>query len=653
MASASGIRAGAAFIELSVNDSKLIKGLRSALARLKSFGSGLENIGSGLQSIGTRLFAAGAGLTGALLASAKGFAEIGDQLDKMSMRTGVSVEALSELGYAAKLSGASLEDVEKGVRQMQRAIAMAAGGSKAAQEALADLGLSAEQIKGLSPEQQFMAITQRLNQIEDPTLRAAAAMKIFGRAGTSLIPMLKDLPALRAEARRLGLVMSTEDAKAAAELNDAMDRLWASLKMIVVTIGSALAPLLTEWAGYMTSAVGSVRQWLSANQGLVISLLKIGGIVMGVGASLTALGGVLSLTGTAFATLTSVATAALGFVLTPVGLVTTAVAGLGAYLVWASGAGGDALRWLGDRFDDLKSFALESFQGIKDALAAGDIALAGRVLWLSLQVAWRAGINTLKGWWLDFKDFFFQTTTDAFYGAVVLVADAFYGLQSIWEEVTFAMANAWTAFSEAMQFGWRSVQHDLEKGLYDVIGLYKEHTKLFMALAPGLAAALELSGFAEIDTEQAKKSADQEFSKDANRLSEERSNTLIGREKAHKQRVQEIQDEKNGTLKAINDMADAEDNARRRASASGAQAQRTPKRRCVSQGSSKTTRSESSSTTCRSPSPATRHALLRRRPRSTWTGVPARAVTADGRGALTIWGCESASFPSGRNAWAG
>lgn len=112
---------------------------------------------------------------------------------------------------------------------------------------------------------------------------------------------------------------------------------------------------------------------------------------------------------------------------------------------------------------------------------------------------------------------------------MVLVADAFYGLQSIWEEVTFAMANAWTVFTEAIQFGWRSVQHDLEKGLYDVIGLYKEHTKLFTALAPGLAAALELSGFAEIDTEQAKKSADQEFSKDANRLSEERSNTLIGR----------------------------------------------------------------------------------------------------------------------------
>jgi hypothetical protein len=125
------------------------------------------------------------------------------------------------------------------------------------------------------------------------------------------------------------------------------------------------------------------------------------------------------------------------------------------------------------------------------------------------------------------------------------------------------MANTWTVFSEAIQFGWRSVQHDLEKGLYDVIALYKEHTKLFTALAPGLAAALEVSGFAEIDTEKAKASAEKEFGQDTNRLAQDRDATLKQRQDAHKQRVQEIQDEKNGTLKAINDMADAEDNARR------------------------------------------------------------------------------------------
>jgi len=47
-----------------------------------------------------------------------------------------------------------------------------------------------------------------------------------------------------------------------------------------------------------------------------------------------------------------------------------------AHLVHASGAGGKALDWLGDRFGTLKDDALSAYQGIADAFAAGDLALA-------------------------------------------------------------------------------------------------------------------------------------------------------------------------------------------------------------------------------------------------------------------------------------
>jgi SNF2 family DNA or RNA helicase len=122
MASAIGTRAGAAYIELSVSDAKLLKGLYLACKRLKAFGAGLR-------AVGTHLMAVGGGIVAPLLASAKGYAEVGEQLDKMSTRTGISVEALSELGYAAKLSDVSLEEVGVGVRNMQRVVAGAARGS--------------------------------------------------------------------------------------------------------------------------------------------------------------------------------------------------------------------------------------------------------------------------------------------------------------------------------------------------------------------------------------------------------------------------------------------------------------------------------------------------------------------------------------------
>ena len=97
MADTRGIRAGRAFVELGVSD-KLTAGLRRAQKQLEAFGAGLR-------SVGTRLAGIGAGAVAALLGTAKAFSDTGDMLDKMSQRTGVSVEALSELGFAADLSG--------------------------------------------------------------------------------------------------------------------------------------------------------------------------------------------------------------------------------------------------------------------------------------------------------------------------------------------------------------------------------------------------------------------------------------------------------------------------------------------------------------------------------------------------------------------
>src|SRR5207247_2206046 len=144
MASASGIRAGLAYIELYANDARLVKGLNTASAKLRAFGAAV-------QGIGQQMSLAGAAIVTPLLASAKSFSDMGDALDKMSARTGISVEALSEIGFAAEQSGTTFDDVETAVRKMQKTIAASAGGSKQATEALADLGLTAEQLLKLSP----------------------------------------------------------------------------------------------------------------------------------------------------------------------------------------------------------------------------------------------------------------------------------------------------------------------------------------------------------------------------------------------------------------------------------------------------------------------------------------------------------------------
>ena len=183
MTSTQGIRAGRAFVEIFADDSKLVRGLKAAQAKLKNFGASVR-------AMGTKLMAAGAAVAAPLAGMSKTFSDMGDHIAKMAARTGISVESLSELAYAADLSGTSLEGLETGVRKMQKTLVNAAAGSSSAQDALKMLGLTIKDLDGMSPEQQFKKIADRISQIEDPTVRAAAAMEVFGRSGTELLPMM-------------------------------------------------------------------------------------------------------------------------------------------------------------------------------------------------------------------------------------------------------------------------------------------------------------------------------------------------------------------------------------------------------------------------------------------------------------------------------
>jgi phage-related protein len=119
------------------------------------------------------------------------------------------------------------------------------------------LGLNIQQLQTLSPEQQFLQMAQAISKVQDPSRQAALAMELFGRSGTQLLPMLQQgeagIEALIAEARRLGIVMSEEDAKAAAEFTDAMNRLSSVFKGIATQVASVITPILTKLSNLFTS----------------------------------------------------------------------------------------------------------------------------------------------------------------------------------------------------------------------------------------------------------------------------------------------------------------------------------------------------------------------------------------------------------------
>lgn len=540
MANTQGIRAGRAFVELGVSD-KLTKGLRAAQKRLEAFGAGLR-------SIGTRMAAFGAGILAPLAASAKTFANMGDSLDEMSARTGVSVETLSELALAAELSGADLETLEVGIRKMQKAITEAAGGSKSAIDALAQLGLSVQDVVNLSPEQQFKLIADRISRIEDPTRKAALAMEIFGKSGTRLLPMLEDgakgLEAFQQQARRLGLTISTQTAKDAALLADSLDILWRVLKQGVFIIGSALATTVRDLANTVTRTVVTITNWIKQNRELVVWVAKIAAITAVAGVTLVALGYLVSGIAAAFGTLATIAAGvgtALGVVgsllaamVSPIGLVISAAVALGGTLLVVTGAGADALAWLGEQFHALRDTVYKVVGRIADALAAGDIALAAQILWLSLKLAWQQGVAALNTIWLQAKRFFLSTVQTMWFGALALAETVFHALEVAWIETTAFLSKTWTSFTSGFQKAWNAAVNWTTKRLLELWGLFDD----------------------TLDVEAAKKTADEDLASTNAEIDKQREAALSQREAQRKQQREQAQAVDEATLAEIGKQLD-------------------------------------------------------------------------------------------------
>jgi len=543
MATARGIRAGRAFVELFADDSKLVRGLRRAEKKLKAFGQSIRNLGLKVAGLGTALLAP-------LAASAKAFSSMGDQVAKMAKRTGLSVEALSELKFVASQTGTSIEALETGFRRMQRSIYDAGRGLSTQTDALRDLGLTYKDLAGLAPEKQFKLLAEAISRIEDPTRKAALAQALFGRAGTMLLPMMAKgaagIEALQKEARRLGLTMSSEDAKAAEDFTDALDALWKVVKMGVFHVGAALAPVLKQLAETITGVAVKVGAWIQANREVIVTVMKVAAAVVAGGVALAALGTIISGLGSALGGLIAVVTGVgtvfkilagvIAFLLSPIGAVITAVAALGAYLVYATGAGGKALAWLGERFSVLKEDALTAYQGIADALAAGDISLAVKVLWLTLKMEWTRGINFLEKAWLNFRNFFIRIGYDAWHGLLAVVETVWHGLEVGWIETTAFFSKAWQSFVGFFAKTWQRIKAGAKKAWNWIKSLFDESIDL--AAENKLVEQEKQRAISQIENEQQRRIAEREAQRQAERQRaaaiHEATMARIGRENLRK-----------------------------------------------------------------------------------------------------------------------
>lgn len=224
-------------------------------------------------------------LFGKVLKITSSFAQTGDVFDKASQRIGISAQSLSELSYAANLSGTTLEQVEQSMKSLSQKLVDATSKGGDAADAFTSIGLSAATLSRMSPEEQFNKIADAIANIDDPTRRSAAAMKIFGDAGVQLLPLLSSgsdgINAMKQEARDLGVSVSDSAAKMSAEYNDAIARMTTVCDSLKMSLSEALLPVLTTAADSIKKISTYVSKFARENPTATKSIVGISAAVVG------------------------------------------------------------------------------------------------------------------------------------------------------------------------------------------------------------------------------------------------------------------------------------------------------------------------------------------------------------------------------------
>jgi hypothetical protein len=253
----------------------------------KSLNGMAANIGSAFVQLGKMAAVAGVAAAGTLAMIVKKTAEAGGAIWDMSQRTGIATETLSGLKLAADKSGTSLEGVALGLRFLGRN--MAAG-----IESFKEMGVSVRDVNGnLRPMQDvILDVADRFARMENGAAKTALAIKLFGRSGTELIPMLNlGAEGLRKEiglAEKLGLVFTEKTARAADRFKDTMTELNGALTGMRNDIGNALIPIFTKLAAGVTQALtfirgkiaefvasGALQEWAIGTAKVIIGAFKL------------------------------------------------------------------------------------------------------------------------------------------------------------------------------------------------------------------------------------------------------------------------------------------------------------------------------------------------------------------------------------------
>jgi hypothetical protein len=217
---------GSLNVNLALESAQFIAGMKKAAAQTQSTAASIS------KALGTAKAAIG-GLAAAFAVDwmadqvQKAF-DYADAIQDLSDRTGASTKFIQEFGYAAQLSGSSVENARTAIEKFSKNLGAAQNGSEAMRKTLHDLGVTSTDV-----DTAVKQAADGIAKMDSKSEQAAATVAVFGKSGQDLVMTLSagsaGLNEMAQRAAELGIVLDKDVIANAGKVNDQLD----TMKMIL------------------------------------------------------------------------------------------------------------------------------------------------------------------------------------------------------------------------------------------------------------------------------------------------------------------------------------------------------------------------------------------------------------------------------------
>lgn len=226
--------------------SGLQKSLGEAQKSLKKAGQSMKKTGQTLtRSITLPVIAAGT----ALGLMTMRVARAADDLNTLSAETGIGVEKLQRMGFAAEQLGTDLDTITSSQDRLVRSVWQAHQGNESMIRSFHELGVEIYDVNGdlRDTDDIFWDVIHALEKIENPLLRDGHAMELLGRSARELNPIIK---AGREEFERLAdsktRVFTQEEIDRLDDLAQTWKRVKSRMEEFAMAVALEVEPIMSR-----------------------------------------------------------------------------------------------------------------------------------------------------------------------------------------------------------------------------------------------------------------------------------------------------------------------------------------------------------------------------------------------------------------------